>query len=39
MDHLPLSYFMLFFTANIFEILVENINTNALLYINELTCD
>jgi hypothetical protein len=34
-DYLPLSFFMLFFTANIFEILVENTNTNALLHINE----
>jgi hypothetical protein len=30
---------MLFFTANIFEILVENTNINTLLYINELTRD
>ena len=30
---------MLFFTANIFEILVENTNANALLYINESTRD
>jgi hypothetical protein len=30
---------MLFFTANISEILVENTNANALLYINELTRD
>jgi hypothetical protein len=38
-DYLPLSFFMLFFTANIFEILVENTNANALLYINESTRD
>jgi hypothetical protein len=34
-----LSFFILFFTANIFEILVENININTLLHINELTRD
>jgi hypothetical protein len=30
---------MLFFTANIFEILVENTNANTLLHINESTRD
>jgi succinate dehydrogenase/fumarate reductase-like Fe-S protein len=30
---------MLFFTANIFKILVENTIINALLYINELMCN
>ena len=34
-DHFPLSFFMLFFTAQIFETLMENTNANALLYLDE----
>jgi len=34
-DHFPLSFFILFFTAQIFETLVENTNVNTLLYLDE----